>query len=60
MESKAFLMSKKIPIVYIPSSMNLVIFLQVICANFVYLLGLNPYLLSLNSIYLSIYIFNHL
>ena len=53
-----FLMSIKIPIVYLPSSMDLVIFsTSSKSANDVDQLDLNPYWLSLNSICLSIYVF---
>ena len=52
-------MSVNIPIVYLPSSMDLVIFsTSYNSANDVDLLDLNPYWLSLNSTYLSIYVFN--
>ena len=57
MVSKAFLMSIKIPIVYLPSSMDLVIFsTSSKSANDVHLLDLNPYWLSLSSTCLSIYV----
>ena len=51
-------MSIKIPIVYLPSSMDLVIFsTRSKSANDVDLLDLNPYWLSLSSTCLSIYVF---